>query len=174
MYECVSYALLQVRSRPICPGAMVFREQVRVIPETTDRYGLTVGRVVVEDTDVNAEMVRAGHAWVYREYVNREMLFELEAEAREARRGIWKLPESDRVAPWTWRKLRREGKTVQQAASESAEEKSETEVFECGAKRYCGDIASCKEGGSFWRNVGWTVLIGIVMACPVNLFANGE
>ena len=35
-------------------------------------------------------------------------LYELENEARAARRGIWALPESEREAPWKWREERRE------------------------------------------------------------------
>jgi|OpeIllAssembly_1097287.scaffolds.fasta_scaffold3286294_1 endonuclease YncB( thermonuclease family) len=40
----------------------------------TDKYGRTVGRVYVGDVDANAELVRQGTAWVYRQYVapNRE------------------------------------------------------------------------------------------------------
>ena len=37
--------------------------------QTKDRYGRTVGRPYVGELDVRKEMVRAGAAWVYRQYV---------------------------------------------------------------------------------------------------------
>ena len=37
--------------------------------QDTDRYGRTVGRVYVGAMDVNAEMVKRGAAWVYRQFL---------------------------------------------------------------------------------------------------------
>lgn len=54
-----------------------------------DRYGRTVGRVYVDGTDVNAELVRQGYAWVYRKYAEDPKLYELEEEVRKAERGLW-------------------------------------------------------------------------------------
>lgn len=72
-----------------------------------DRYRRIVGRVYVDGVDVNAELVKRGAAWVYRKYVKDHSLFNLEFEARTNKRGLWKLPESERVPPWEWRKARR-------------------------------------------------------------------
>jgi len=63
-----------------------------------------VGRVWVGRTDVNAEMVRQGAAWVYRRYSRDPALLVLEQEARDRRRGLWALPEAERVPPWDWRR----------------------------------------------------------------------
>ena len=52
-----------------------------------DRYGRIIGRVFVGDTDTSAELVRAGHAWVYRRYSRDAELLELEQQAKEQRRG---------------------------------------------------------------------------------------
>ncbi|MBZ0168584.1 hypothetical protein MELA_02647 [Candidatus Methylomirabilis lanthanidiphila] len=52
-------------------------------------------------TDVNAEQVRQGMAWVYRRYVRDKSLFTIEQEAREARRGLWVDPHP--VPPWEYR-----------------------------------------------------------------------
>ncbi|HWX50526.1 MAG TPA: thermonuclease family protein [Roseomonas sp.] len=73
----------------------------------TDRYGRTVGRVWVGGTDVNAEMVRRGAAWVHRRYSRDPALLVLEQEAQQARRGLWALPEAERVPPWDWRRQKR-------------------------------------------------------------------
>ena len=45
---------------------LAFGKEARVVVQDTDRYGRTVGRVYVGNTDVNAELVRQGAAWVYR------------------------------------------------------------------------------------------------------------
>jgi endonuclease YncB( thermonuclease family) len=75
----------------------------------TDRYGRSVGRVFVDGVDVNAEMIRCGAAWVFRKYVRGRTLFNLEREARQEKRGLWCLPESQRIPPWEWRYIKRSG-----------------------------------------------------------------
>jgi endonuclease YncB( thermonuclease family) len=86
---------------------LAFRRDVRVDVQDTDRYGRTVGRIYAGRVDVNAEMVRRGAAWVYRRYSRDPALLVLEDEARQAQRGIWALPESQRTPPWEWRRERR-------------------------------------------------------------------
>ncbi|UFN51663.1 thermonuclease family protein (plasmid) [Roseomonas sp. OT10] len=82
---------------------LVWQQRVRVEVVDVDRYGRTVGRVHAGPVDVSAEMVRSGAAWVYRQYNHDPALPELEEEARHERRGLWGLPEADRVPPWEWR-----------------------------------------------------------------------
>lgn len=86
---------------------LAFGKAARVAVVDTDRYGRTVGRVVAGGRDVNAEMVRRGAAWVYRQYSRDPELLVLEDAARSARRGLWALPEAERVPPWEWRSARR-------------------------------------------------------------------
>lgn len=83
---------------------LAFGKEAIAKVEDIDRYGRTVARVYVGNTDVNAEMVRVGAAWVYRKYATDDSLYRIEAEARDAKRGLWSLPESDRTPPWEWRK----------------------------------------------------------------------
>jgi micrococcal nuclease len=85
----------------------VFGKSVRIEVETTDRYGRTVGKVYLGDMDVNAELVRNGHAWVYRRYAKDKTLYDLETEARENQLGLWALPEAQRIPPWEWRRGKR-------------------------------------------------------------------
>lgn len=82
---------------------LVFGKDVLLVTQGTDRYGRTIGRVYIGTTDVNAEMVRQGAAWVYRNYSRDPALLPLEQAAREERRGLWALPEADRLPPWEWR-----------------------------------------------------------------------
>ena len=70
---------------------LVFSKDVRVTVQDTDRYGRTVGRVYAGAADVNAEMVRQGAAWVYRQYSRDAALLQLEAEAKA---GIQSAPAS--------------------------------------------------------------------------------
>jgi len=94
---------------------LAFQRQVRVVVEDTDRYGRTVGHVYAGSRDVNAEMVRRGAAWVYDRYNRDPALPVLEAEARAARRGLWALPEAERMPPWEWRRkgrLERQGEAA--------------------------------------------------------------
>ncbi|MBW6398942.1 thermonuclease family protein [Roseomonas sp. HJA6] len=82
---------------------LAFGRDARIEVRDTDRYGRTVGRVFVGAVDVNAELVRRGSAWVFRRYSNDPTLLRLEADARSARRGLWALPEAQRLPPWEWR-----------------------------------------------------------------------
>lgn len=86
-------------------GNLVFGKVVLVDDEGKDRYGRTIGRVHLGGVDVNADMVGAGYAWVYRKHAKDQSLYALEDEARVARRGLWSGHEP--VPPWEWRKERR-------------------------------------------------------------------
>ena len=87
-------------------SSLIFGKTVTVNVVDIDRYGRTVGRVFADAVDVNAEMVRRGAAWVYRRYAKDQSLFRLETEAKQEKRGLWSLPEGDRIPPWEWRRAR--------------------------------------------------------------------
>lgn len=70
-----------------------------------DRYGRLVGQVVCGGLDVNAEMVRTGHAWAYRKYLIDNNLLELEAAAKGKRIGLW--VDSAPIEPWEWRRQKK-------------------------------------------------------------------
>lgn len=71
-----------------------------------DKYGRKVARVrvVANRMNVNAELVSRGHAWVYRYHLRDRSLLDLEQRARDAKRGLWALPEAQRTPPWQWRR----------------------------------------------------------------------
>jgi len=81
---------------------MVAKKDVAIRQVDIDRYGRVVGRVYTDDLDVNAELVRIGAAWVYPKYAKDAGLYDLEKEAREAKRGLW--GESPQIPPWEWRR----------------------------------------------------------------------
>ena len=86
---------------------LAFRKMIEVKERGTDRYGRTIGEVILNDgRSLNRELVRAGLAWWYRRYARTDVTLEaLEREAREARIGLWS--DANPVPPWEWRKERR-------------------------------------------------------------------
>lgn len=76
---------------------LAYYQQARVVVQDTDRYGRTVGRAYVGNLDVNAELVKRGAAWVYRQYSRDPGLLVLEQQAKAAKRGLWALPEAQRT-----------------------------------------------------------------------------
>lgn len=89
-------------------AARTLGKTVRINAVETDRYGRTVGEMYADDVCVGCELVREGHVWVYRRFTDDRVLLALEADARAARRGLWSLPESERIPPWEWRARERE------------------------------------------------------------------
>jgi endonuclease YncB( thermonuclease family) len=79
---------------------LVFSRDVRIVESGKDQYGRTLGRIYVGAIDVNAEMVRSGGAWAYRQYLVDRTLLTLEQQAKTAKRGLWSLPANQIVAPW--------------------------------------------------------------------------
>ena len=76
--------------------------RLRVIDQ--DRYGRTVAQVFADDRDAGLEMVRLGRAVVYEQYNDSASYRQAEAEARQARRGIWARSGSQQD-PAAWRRL---------------------------------------------------------------------
>ena len=96
-------------------SALVFAKNVRVEIEDKDRYGRMVGRVFVGNIAVNVEMVRRGFAWWYRSYAKKDVaLAAVEAEAKNARRGLW--ADKTPVPPWEFRKQPPSPVSARQAA----------------------------------------------------------
>lgn len=83
---------------------MTHGKAVRLEVTDIDRYGRTVAHVHAGDVDVGLALVDAGLAWTYRQYAERLDLYDAEAEARKARRGIWSLPRDKWIPPWKWRR----------------------------------------------------------------------
>ncbi len=86
--------------------------RVRVVTmQAGDRYGRQVALVFLRggadqggSVCVNAEMVRAGHAWVAQKYCGGKMCGawqDFQRQARQAGRGVWQ--DADPLPPWLWR-----------------------------------------------------------------------
>ena len=92
-------------------SGLIFGKDVRVVVQTTDRYGRTVGRPYVASLDICAEMVRMGAAWAYRDYLKDKDLLTFESDAKAKKRGVWGLLEAQNMPPWEWRRSGRQNPT---------------------------------------------------------------
>jgi micrococcal nuclease len=86
----------------------VFGKQVTVTTKKKDRYGRTVGHVLLGKRDINLEMLEEGMAWHYRQYSRNRRLQQAEDEAKAKKKGLWSDPNP--AAPWDWRKSEKERK----------------------------------------------------------------
>lgn len=86
-------------------AAAVFKQAVDVQTTGVDRYGRTIGTLLVDGHSVNRMMVAQGMAWVYLQYLVDRSLLDVEAAARASKAGLW--VDSHAVAPWTWRAAKR-------------------------------------------------------------------
>jgi micrococcal nuclease len=82
---------------------LCFGKMVQLIGNQHDRYGRTVGEVVLENgTNVNHELVKKGYAWQYRAYSKSMELAMLEQQARQNHLGLWQ--DANPTPPWNFRK----------------------------------------------------------------------
>ncbi len=73
---------------------LAFGQVVTVAVKDHDRYGRLVAEVFLPDgRSLNQELVQAGMAWWYTQFAPQDTLLQqLEAEARQAKRGLWSDP----------------------------------------------------------------------------------
>lgn len=89
-----------------------------------------------------------------------------ELESREAKRGLWSLSSSEQVPPWEWRKGSRSNASDQESKGEIKAK------YECGAKRYCKEMASCEEAKYYLEHCGLTRLDGDGDGVPCESLCN--
>lgn len=144
---------------------LAFNKQARVIVQDTDRYGRAVGRVYIGNLDINAELVKSGAAWVYRQYAKDKSLFVLETQARVVKRGLWSLPEAQQVPPWDWRKgiTTATPVTTQSAPSQPTgfNNAKSAGSFSCSTiKKRCAEMTSCEEAKFYLSRCGLKTIDG--------------
>ena len=81
---------------------LCYGKQVKIIKSGEDKYGRTLGFVIVGDVNVNKELLRLGMAWHYKYFNKDDELAKLEQEARKNNIGLWSQPNP--VAPWDFRR----------------------------------------------------------------------
>ena len=89
-------------------SAQVYKKPVTVLWDKKDRYGRTLGKVMVDGTDVCLEQVKAGLAWHYKRYASEQPAQDradyaaAEDKAKGERIGLWS--DAQPTAPWDWRR----------------------------------------------------------------------
>ena len=86
-------------------SSMVFGKSVTISSTGKDRYGRTLGVVFLGNGNVNAQMIRMGMAWHYKQYSNSVPMQQFEDYARANRIGLW--ADTKPIPPWDWRKGKR-------------------------------------------------------------------
>jgi endonuclease YncB( thermonuclease family) len=87
---------------------LLFNKQVTVEWGKRDRYRRIPGKILLDGRDISLEQVKAGLAWFRRDYqrglseADRKLYAEAEAEAKEARRGLW--ADAASIPPWAFRR----------------------------------------------------------------------
>ncbi len=121
---------------------LIHGRSVQVKPVTTDRHGRIVAHVTRDDgLHVNAAMVEAGAAYVYRRYTDDPHLIALETVAKEKGKGLWSLPSDQRKPPEQWRR----------------EHENETDRigFNCAVRKTrCKQMTSCEEARFYLTRCG--------------------
>jgi endonuclease YncB( thermonuclease family) len=77
---------------------LVFGKQVDVEWSKQDRYGRTVGKIMLAGVDINLEQIKRGMAWHYKQYQNeqspedRDAYAQYQSQAQERKMGLWRDP----------------------------------------------------------------------------------
>ncbi len=83
---------------------LCFGKQVTLQKTGVDRYGRTLGYIILPDgRNLNKEMLKGGYAWHYKKYNQSKEFADLEEQATKAKRGLWADPNP--IAPWDFRKM---------------------------------------------------------------------
>lgn len=89
-------------------SSLVFNKSVLVEYSKRDKYGRTVGKIIVDGVDANLGQVKAGMAWHYKKYEkeqppdDRATYAQAEDAARASSLGLW--VDAEPIPPWDWRK----------------------------------------------------------------------
>lgn len=87
---------------------MVHGKEVFVDVQKKDKYGRSVGKILVNQTDACLEQIKRGMAWHYKQYANeqspedRDVYAQSESTARAQSLGLWK--DKSPTPPWAFRK----------------------------------------------------------------------
>ena len=92
-------------------SALAYGKHVSVVVTKLDPYDRVVGKVLIEQSDICLEQLRAGFAWFYSDYqseltpTDRSSYSVAAREAKASRRGLWR---EIAAPPWQFRRERRQ------------------------------------------------------------------
>jgi len=87
---------------------LAYMRKATVHFDKKDRYGREVGKILVNERDVNLEQIKRGMAWVYRQYQrelskeDRELYDQAEGVAKLSGHGLW--ADDAPTPPWDFRR----------------------------------------------------------------------
>jgi hypothetical protein len=128
--------------------------------------------------NVNKTMVASGAAYVYRAYMTDDNYLLHENKAREEKRGLWGLPDEQRLQPWLFRDAKRQARLPKKNVplniipSENREneetiyiynqktKRSVSDNFQCLDKYFCADMDSCEQAYFYLQKCGLARLDG--------------
>lgn len=132
---------------------MVMGKQVQVASQAIDQYGRMVAHLSLDGLDINAEQIRRGMAWEYSNFHSNKKLKALEADARQAPRGLW--ASSQPQPPWEWRKQHADPAKAPPAKVAGARPAQAKEPIPgCGDKKHCSQMTSCEEARHYLTQCG--------------------
>jgi micrococcal nuclease len=88
-------------------------KSVKVTWKSKDNFDRVLAQVYEGEKHINMEMLKSGMAWHFKRYNKEETLAKAEAEAKEAKKGLW--AKDSPKAPWDYRK---ENKTPEKPLNE--------------------------------------------------------
>ena len=104
--DCLENGQAYSKKAKQAASALAFGKEVTVQTHGLDKYKRILGDVILPDgMNLNHELVKQGWCWWYRKYAPGDTELErLEAEARNAKKGLWADPAP--FPPWDYRKAR--------------------------------------------------------------------
>lgn len=169
---------------------MVSGKEVRVVSRAVDVYGRMVARLNLNGLDVNAEQVRRGMAWAAVGWRQSrrvsslagndshdhgdKTLAALEAEARQASRGLW--AQSDPTPPWDWRRQypNIDRNPVVSPVRTSPVESTLSINPACSPRKHCSAMRSCEEARRYMQQCGGGTMDGDGDGVPCEKLCNGR
>lgn len=125
-----------------------FKKPVVIDDKGTDRYKRTLGRLRCDGVDANAEQVKHGMAWAYKQYLTDQAIADLEEQAKIAGTGLW--ADENPTPPWEFR----HGGKAAKAAKASFIKTASSGGFECAGKSKCGEMSNCAEANFYLNECG--------------------
>jgi endonuclease YncB( thermonuclease family) len=128
---------------------------VRLVPQTTDRYGRTVAEVIGR-VNLNLALVERGLAFAYRQYLagcDAKQYLDAESRASRRRYGVWQVP-GGITRPWAFRRGGRATQTSGPGAAGSDSQKPAQRAIPSagGGPRFrCGEIGSYSQAQELLR-----------------------
>ena len=81
---------------------LVHRKTVHIVHRYFDTVGRILGKVYLDKTWINKQLIEEGHAWYYDPDQDAPELKDVAAPARAKRLGLWHA--SQPIPPWHWRR----------------------------------------------------------------------